>query len=61
MQYDQIIRQSVKAFKEGRLPEQISSRKEEGLKYTPEYFDRLEEDLLGETDKVKEDSDEADV
>jgi len=61
MQYDEIVRQSVKAFKKGRLPEQISSRKEEGLKYTPEYFDQLEEDLLGNDTTPEEDTDEADV
>jgi len=61
MEYDQIIRQSVKAFKEGRLPEQISARKEAGLKYTPEYFDQLEEDLLGNDTTPEEDTDEADL
>jgi len=54
MEYSDVIRQSVKAFREGRFPEQMDAVKEEGLKYTPEYFDQLEEKLLGKDTKDEE-------
>lgn len=36
---------AIKKFLDGKMPKEMSSLKEEGLKYTPEYFDKLEADL----------------
>lgn len=58
MEYSDMIRQSVKAFKEGRFPERMNAAKEAGLKYTPEYFDQLEEKLLGKDTKDEEADDD---
>ena len=63
MEYRDVVRQSIKRFMAGETPEQLSSLKEEGLKYTPDYFDELEEELLGEKaektdDKESEDGDD---
>jgi hypothetical protein len=36
---------AIKKFLDGTMPKELSSLKEEGLKYTPEYFDMMEKDL----------------
>lgn len=51
MEYRDVVRQSIKTFMEGTMPEQTASLKEEGLKYTPEFFDELEANLLETKDK----------
>ncbi len=58
--FEDIIRQSIKSFRKGKMPEQTKALlEEEGgeLKYTPEYFDELEKELLEQ--KEKEDKKEA--
>jgi hypothetical protein len=40
---------------DGETPEQTSSLKEDGLKYTADYFDKLAEEILGGKDKDKDD------
>ena len=54
--FEGVIRQSIKSFKEGKLPEQtLKAMSEDGkskeVKYTPEYFDNLEEQILKEREK----------
>jgi hypothetical protein len=49
---------------EGTVPEETAKRKDTGLMYTPEYFDQLEEDMIGteadkKSKKTKEGKDEA--
>lgn len=54
--FDHVIRQSIKKFMTGDLPEEtLKMLSEEGkeVKYTPEFFDELEKELL--SDKEKED------
>jgi len=61
MKYRDVVKKSIVAFMEGRMPEQTAALKEEGLKYTPEYFDQLEEEILGEkaVDKKEDDDEES--
>lgn len=52
--FEGVIRQSIKSFKQGKLPEQtLKSMSEEGkeIKYTPEYFDELEQQVIKEVEK----------
>ena len=52
--FEGVIRQSIKSFKQGKLPEQtLKSMSEEGkeVKYTPEYFDELEQQVIKEVEK----------
>lgn len=51
MKIEVAVRRSIKNFMSGKLPEKTGSMKEEGLFYTPEFFDALEDKLVG---KVKE-------
>ena len=57
MRFEKAIRESVKAFSEGMLPEKTLGLSKEGIKYTPEYFDNLEMELNGTYKKEKEDVD----
>jgi hypothetical protein len=55
--FEGVIRQSIKAFKEGKLPEQtLKAMSDDGnskeVKYTPEYFDELEAQILKEKEKL---------
>jgi len=53
--FEDIIRQSIKSFKKGKMPDQTKQLlEEEGgeLKYTPEYFDELEKELLEKKEKA---------
>lgn len=45
MDYDDLIRKSIKTFINGKMPEATAGLHEGGLRYTPEYFDQLEKDL----------------
>lgn len=54
--FDHVIRQSIKKFMKGDVPQEtLDLLKKDGkeVKYTPEYFDDLEKDLM--SDKKKED------
>ncbi len=57
MKMEVAVRKSIKNFMSGKLPEKTGSLKEEGLFYTPEFFDALEEKLVGEVQE-KDDADE---
>lgn len=60
MEYRDVVRQSIKTFMDGKMPEQTNTLKEEGLKYTPDFFDELEEDLIDKKSKTKGDKDKED-
>ena len=53
--FESVIRKSIKTFKKGQIPEQtfeaMSSDGKE-VKYTPEYFDDLEKQVLEEKEKA---------
>jgi hypothetical protein len=54
MTFDEAIKKSIKMFMKGKMPMNTSQISEEGLFFTPEYFDELEVDLLEEpTDSTK--------
>jgi hypothetical protein len=54
MTFDEAVKKSIKVFMQGKMPMNTANLKEEGLFFTPEYFDELEEDLLEEpTDSKK--------
>jgi Ran GTPase-activating protein (RanGAP) involved in mRNA processing and transport len=53
--FESVIRKSIKTFKKGKIPEQtfeaMSSDGKE-VKYTPEYFDDLEKQVLEQKEKA---------
>jgi|TARA_B100001094_G_scaffold43437_1_gene38178 hypothetical protein len=58
--FDHVIRQSIKKFKTGDVAEEtfkLISEDGREVKYTPEYFDELEKELL--SNKEKEDKKES--
>jgi len=58
--FDHVIRQSIKKFKAGDVAEEtfkLISEDGREVKYTPEYFDELEKELL--SNKEKEDKKES--
>jgi hypothetical protein len=60
MDYDDVIRKSIKKFMSGVMPEETARMKDSGLMYTPAYFDDLEKEFLGDT-KPKKKSKKDDV
>jgi len=57
MKFEDAIAKSIKNFMQGKVPPATSDEAEGGLFYTPEYFDQLEEALLGTPAKDKDDVD----
>lgn len=59
MTFQDAVKKSIKAFLTGKAPKALAELKqdEEGLKYTPEYFDELE-DAFDIKKEVDEDADE---
>jgi len=55
MTFNEAVKKSIKVFLKGKMPMKTSELKEDGLFYTPEYFDELEEELLDEPTKSKKD------
>ena len=51
MQFAEAIAQSIKMFKEGKLPESTLSLQDGETKYTPEYFDELETEMSSLSDQ----------
>ena len=60
MQFQDAVKLSIEKFLEGKRPTKLAEVAEEGTLYhTPEYFDQLEEELLGEpVEKDKGEKDE---
>jgi hypothetical protein len=58
MTFDEAVKKSIKVFMQGKMPMKTGELKEEGLFYTPEYFDELEGDLLEEPTDSKKAKDE---
>lgn len=58
MNFEDAIRKSISAYYKGVEPDNLNATKEEVV-YTREYFDELEEDLLGKKseDKNKDEDD----
>ena len=58
MQFDEAVLMSMKKFREGKSLSLTKQLKEEGIIFTPEYFDELEEEITGEAVEVQETEDE---
>ncbi len=57
MKFQDAIKKSIKSFMNGKTPEAVGEVEDEGLYHTPEYFDEMEKDILGDL-KDKESVDE---
>ena len=54
MDFNVAVKRSIKSFLAGKMAMKTSELKENGLLYTPDFFDQMEEDLLEEpTDSKK--------
>lgn len=45
MKFEDAIKRSIKEFLKGKYPKKLAELKEEGLIYTPEWFDAFEDSL----------------
>ena len=54
MKFEHAVVKSVKRFLDGKMPINSNGLKEGGLIYTPDYFDQLEEQLVGKVEKEEE-------
>ena len=59
MKFQDAVKKSIRNFMNGQVPPATEGLDSEGVFHTPEYFDQMEEDLLGET--KEEESADADV
>lgn len=57
MKFEDAIEKSIKAFLDGKLPEELVKVQDGEILYTPEYMDEMEEDFsdLDLEDEVEED------
>jgi len=54
MNFEDAIKKSIKSFLSGKTPEALRATRDEDFKYSAEYFDILEEEILEEpTDTTK--------
>jgi len=54
MQFDEAVKKSIKVFLSGKMSLKTAELKKDGLLYTPDFFDQMEEELLDEpTDSKK--------
>lgn len=61
MQFQDAVKKSIKTFVAGNMPKALMELKaEEGLMFTPDYFDELEESLV-EQGKASKKSKKKDV
>ena len=54
MTFEEAIVVSVRKYYQGKMPEKLMETIDGEMKYTPEYFDELEEELLNPKKKSKE-------
>ena len=59
MTFDEAIKKSIKVFLNGKMPMKTGELKEDGLRFTPEYFDDLEDEMLKNPIDIKSDKEEA--
>jgi hypothetical protein len=53
MKFEDAVQKSVKLFLDGKTPPKTTDLAEQGRLFTPDYFDALEERILGATEKDK--------
>ena len=58
MTFEQAIRKSIKAYFNGEDPTELLAQTEGEMKYTRDYFDQAESDLLGKDAPVEQDGEE---
>ena len=46
MKFEDAVKKSIKAFMRGKAPSATTAINKDGLFYSPEYFDELEETLM---------------
>lgn len=51
MKFEDAVQKSVKLFLDGKMPPKTADIAENGRMYTPDYFDELEERILGDVEK----------
>jgi hypothetical protein len=56
MRFDEAVLLAIKKFRDGEVLSKTKELKEGAVRYTPEYFDELEKDILGED--LKDDLDQ---
>ncbi len=59
MKFQDAVKKSIKEFMRGKTPSATNEMSEGGIFHTPEYFDELEEMILGEV--TEEESVDEDV
>ena len=59
MTFDEAIKKSIKVFLNGKMPMKTGELKEDGLQFTPEYFDDLEAEMLENPIDAKSDKKES--
>jgi len=58
MTFEEAIVISVRKYYQGKMPEKLMETKKGEVKYTREYFDELEEELLNPKKKTKKDEED---
>ena len=60
MQFQDAVKLSIEKFLDGKMPEQTAALAESGqLIYTQQYFDLLEEEIMGEPVEQEEEVNDA--
>lgn len=54
MTFEEAIRKSIKAYFDGKDPTNLLETMEGGMKYSREYFDQAEKELLGKDAPAEE-------
>jgi hypothetical protein len=54
MKFEDAVLKSVKLFLDGKMPTKTAELKEDGRIYTPDYFNDLEEKLVGKVTEEDE-------
>lgn len=60
MTFEEAIRMSIKAYFKGKDPANLLDTMEGEMKYSRQYFDNAEQELLGKDAPVEEDEDMTD-
>jgi|TARA_B110000503_G_C7032372_1_gene364591 hypothetical protein len=53
MKFEDAIKKSIKAFMRGKMPAETNGLNDDGIFFSPEYFDELEKTLLDDGPKSK--------
>tara|TARA_R110002074_G_scaffold197498_2_gene364475 strand:+ start:266 stop:454 length:189 start_codon:yes stop_codon:yes gene_type:complete len=62
MKFEQAVQKSIKSFLKGDMPEKLTEMSEDGLTYTPDFFDEMQKNYKNTEvvePKEMEDADDA--